>query len=265
VRNMAVLLGGHAIGLFVVGIVVRKYPQAVGRFLRRRWDGRLSVPLESRDYRHWRDIGAVGVSVGALGDVGWYTVVQVVPSRVHPPWWPYLLFSFLIGVGAYFLLAGRCGWPVPLDKLERQRLKFAREVKEANEKRAAETLAYQAAEAARKEEESRSWLCSIGLGFLDPNDSKNYNIIALNCPARYQSAQFIGRSADCEIKYGEHVYKASVRYVDVNRGFRLRFPEDFAPLPERLPGDYLVTWRSEVLDVPITKGFQLDRFGLLVK
>jgi len=209
----------------------------------------------------------VGVSVGALGDVGWYTVVQVVPSRVHPPWWPYLLFSFLIAIGAYFLLAGRFGWPVPLDKLERQRLKFAREVKEANARQQAERVAHQAEVAVRKQREAQIWKCGMGLGFVDANDPKNYSVIALNGPVAHQSAQFIGKKATCTVTQSERLYSATVDYIDGNGGFRVRFPEDFSPEPKMVPGgDYFVTWSSEVLGNEFVKGsFSVDGYGHIVK
>jgi hypothetical protein len=222
-------------------------------------------PDAAADYKHWGNIGAALFTSGAVLAMTWYGLMLLLPQR-HLPWWPLIPLGAMVAFGLYLLMAGWAGLPVPSEKRERMLREFAKEQELKNQEAERKDTEWRAAEALRKEEAARSWQCGIGQAYTTDAQSRSLTVVALNCPEKSRSAQFIGKTAQCEITQSANVYKASAQIVDANRGFRLTFPDDFSPLPTILVDrEYLVAWASDVLEERVKASFRLDRFSQAIK
>ena len=210
----------------------------------------------ARDYKYWGGIGAAFLTTGLLGvATTWWGVV----ATSSLPWWPTIVFGLLSLVGVYFLLAGWRGWPVPAEKAERIRKRQDAERSRAGAKRQHEEVERREAAGKRAEAESHRWQAAA---FVD-----NQRAVRLELHSPLSSdGHFEGATATCVVMQGQYTYETlqAVPY-DCRRyaGFVVAFPQEFEPRSELVPGEYFVTWRSDVLDELRGNTFAIDQYGRL--
>jgi hypothetical protein len=214
----------------------------------------------SEHRRNWQQIGAALLSIGALGLLAWYGSVRGFTSA-DLPLWPMIPLALLIIAGLYFLVAPIFGGPVPSDHEDRVQRRVATANARGNAEAQRLMNEQRAARQAELAVEARKWQVRLWGGH---ELSNRGTAIYLWRPAHLDPKDLAGTSARCQITQSENVFTADATFVyDPNRaeGFRVIFPADFEPRSPLAPGNYFVTWLSEVLDEPRKGEFKVTAWG----
>jgi len=114
----------------------------------------------------------------------------------------------------------------------------------------------------RAEAESHRWQAAAFDGLVDKQQAVR---LELHSPLS-SDGHFEGATATCVVMQGQHTYETlqAVPYdYRLYAGFVVAFPQEFEPRSELVPGEYFVTWRSDVLDEPRRNTFAIDQYGRL--
>jgi membrane protein implicated in regulation of membrane protease activity len=227
-------------------------------------------PLQERANTYFLIAAALG-AVGVLP----YLIGQAEVTLGRHPWqngWVRLALAI------WLLAAGVLLWGVGLYALHRVKARRGRTAS----RREAERRQQATMEAARKsaeeheervrrvEIESHRWQPSA---YSSGQGNEWAIALELRSPQTSKGSEFLGSVATCVVTRSENVYRVRepVHYGPSCRypAFVVLFPQAFEPAsqfeppPQLVPGEYFVTWESDVVGEPRKYRFVIDRFRML--
>jgi hypothetical protein len=213
----------------------------------------------SIENRHLAWIAAWGVVVVVLA--GAATTVWVVSAQPHSafPQWPVYPFAVWAVISLIVMFQ-----PLIRSGLERRNESKLASQQQERSREGVERVRQQGATLRRRqEEESQRW--QIATWHALRNDGMGV-AIEFHRPDKSDQEAFVGATAMCEVTHSANVYKSKkpVTYdLRAHGSFDTLFPDDFDPAGALDPGDYFVTWMSDVSEGLRKHKFKIDRHGQL--
>jgi hypothetical protein len=186
--------------------------------------------------------------------------------------WIRLSFVLWIVGGLVFIWALRLhfaeGWKVWRNDVRATREKAR--VQKEQEEGEARRLEIRVASEAERERQSHRWRTRAASSvWNEPHLVTHVGhltvALELRRPATSDRDEFKDRVAKCQVTRGAQVYSLNepAKFQRPSEGFCVAFPQEFDNNGTLDPGEYHVTWYSDVLEEPRNLQFTIDRIGRL--